>query len=81
VRKEDIIEYANRWGPIAKSKRRRVAESTLTPFEKLSLAGALREHALFLHPDWPTEKQRREDHENHIRLIEALRSVKPPRHR
>src|ERR1017187_3932977 len=43
--------------------------------EGLLIADELRRHAQRLHPDWPSEEDRREDLETHIRVSAALRSV------
>ncbi len=80
MRKEDILAYVQRpWAEIERSKRRWIAEQAaqMTPAEKLAVGDMLRNHALAVHPDWPTEEQRREDLAVHIRVSEALRSVKP----
>jgi hypothetical protein len=81
MRKEDLIAYARRdWQAIAASKRQRWAEqkSQMTAAEALSVGDALRQHAIALRNDWPTEEDRRKDLASHIRVAEMLRSVKPP---
>jgi hypothetical protein len=79
MRKEDILEYVNRdWAAIERMKLRHWATQRLTPTEALVACGNLRDYALSLHPDWPTEKDRREDLANHIRVSESLRRVKLP---
>lgn len=47
--------------------------------EGLLIADELRRHALRLHPDWPSEEDRQEDLETHIRVGAALRSVQAVR--
>src|SRR5512140_2676952 len=43
--------------------------------EGLLIADELRRHAQRLHPDWPSDEDRQEDLETHIRVSAALRSV------
>lgn len=45
---------------------------TLAPAERLRLADELRQHALLLHPDWPTSEQRAADYEAHVRFSKRL---------
>ena len=45
----------------------------------LLIADELRQHAQRVHPDWPSEEDRREDLETHIRVGAALRSVQAVR--
>jgi hypothetical protein len=80
MRKEDILEYVNRdWAAIERMKLRHWSTYSQTPTEALMACGDLRNYALSLHPDWPTEKDRREDLANHIRVSESLGRVKLPR--
>lgn len=82
MRKEDLIAFARRdWEAIAALKRQRWAEqqSRMTPAELLEIGDRLRQHVKALHPDWPTEEQRREDLAVHIRVSESLRRVKLPK--
>lgn len=79
MRREDIIAFASRdWDAIAEHKRRYWADNAMTPDERLAIADELRNHALALHPDWPTPEQREEDLATHIRVGEALRRVRRP---
>lgn len=81
MRKEDLIAFAGRdWEAIAALKRSRWAEqkSRMTAAEALAVGDRLREHVKALHPDWPTEEQRRDDLAVHIRVSESLRRVKLP---
>lgn len=69
--KEDILAYVNRdWKAIERMKERRWF--SLSPSESLRMAEGLRQHALALHPDWPTETDRREDRLIHERVSESL---------
>jgi len=82
MRREDILAFANRdWRAIAAMKRRRWVEqkSRMTPAEALRVGDELRYHAQALHPDWPTEADRRDDLAVHIRVSESLRRVDPSR--
>jgi hypothetical protein len=80
VRKEDILEYVNRdWAAVERMKLRRWAEQPLTPTEALMACDDLRKYAQSLHPDWPTEEERRQDLANHVRVSELLGRVKLPR--
>jgi hypothetical protein len=54
---------------------------SLDPATRLRLADELRQHALALHPDWPTEAQRAEDLEAHLRLSERLERAASSRKR
>jgi urease accessory protein UreF len=78
MRTEGVIEYVNRdWKAIERMKRQVRAEirSHMTASEALRRGDELRRHAHALHPEWPTEEQRRRDLLTHIRVSEALRSV------
>lgn len=48
----------------------------LTPTEVFLIGNQLRETARLLHPGWPTEEDRQEDLETHIRVATVLRSVR-----
>lgn len=79
-----MAAFATRdWAEIERRKRRWIAEqqASLTPAEALAMGDALRNHALAVHPDWPTPEMRRADLEAHVRLCEMLRRVQPPRSR
>jgi len=41
----------------------------------IRLADELRRQALAQRPDWPSEEERREDYETHLRVITALSLV------
>jgi len=78
MRIEDVIDFARRdWKAIEKMKReRRVEEmSQMTPADALEVGDALRHHAQALHPDWPTDDDRKKDLLVHLRVSESLRSV------
>lgn len=53
----------------------------LTAAERLALADELRKHALLLHPDWPTDAQRRADYEAHVLLSERFERAAASRKR
>jgi hypothetical protein len=81
VRKEDVIAFARRdWQAIAELKQRRWTQqkAQMTPAEALAVGDELRHHALTLHPDWPTEADRRKDLASHVRVSEMLSRAKPP---
>ncbi len=48
----------------------------LTPEEIFRIGDELRELARRLRPDWPSEEERQEDLEVHVRVAAALRSVR-----
>jgi hypothetical protein len=50
------------------------------PAAGVRIADELRRQILLARPDWPSERERQEDLEMHLRLIEAIRRV-PPRGR
>ncbi len=72
---EDLRAYAGRaWHLVAALKRehwaREVARrGALATFEA---SEALRAHMCRLRPDWPSERERREDLEHHIALKRAI---------
>jgi hypothetical protein len=47
------------------------------PAGGLRVADALRRQVRAARPDWPSERERREDMEMHLRLIEVFRRVVP----
>lgn len=49
---------------------------TMTPEEALHIGDELRETARRIHPDWPSEEERREDLATHIRVSAGLRLVR-----
>ncbi len=67
------------WGAVRASKE--AYWRTLEPLDRLRLADELRQHALLLHPDWPTAEQRAADHEAHVRLSERLEHAASARKR
>ena len=74
MRKEDLIAFANRdWKAIAESKQRRWDALSLE--QALRLGDILREHALAIHPNWPTLADREADWAVHARVSEMLRRV------
>jgi hypothetical protein len=78
LRKEDVLAYARRdWAAFERMKRERQVEqmSRMQPADALEVGDALRHHAQALHPDWPTEDDRRKDLAVHLRVSESLRSV------
>jgi hypothetical protein len=78
MRKEDILAFVQRdWTAIAEQKRQWRAEQAkrMTAAEALAIGDELRRYALGLHPDWPTEQQRREDFAMHVRISESLSRV------
>jgi hypothetical protein len=84
VQSDDLIAFANRdWEAIAVSKRRRwvMLRSQMTPAQALTVGDELREHMNTLRPGWPGHAERHDDAAVHIRVSEALRSVKPLRRR
>jgi hypothetical protein len=82
VRRDDVIAFANRdWEAIAASKRRRWSEQKLTPAEALRVGDELRHHASVLRADWPTEEDRRDDFDVHVRVSESLRRARPEKRR
>jgi len=70
----DLRAYAGRdWHLVAALKRehwaRELARGPLATFEA---SEALRTHMCRLRPDWPSERERREDLEHHIALKRAI---------
>jgi len=54
---------------------------SLDPATRLRLADELRQHALALHPDWPSAAQRAADYEAHVCLSERLERAASSRKR
>jgi hypothetical protein len=78
----DLARFARRdWSLLAGLKADHWAsmKSRHGAGESLLIADELRRHAQRLHPDWPSEEDRREDLETHIRVSAALRSVQAVR--
>jgi hypothetical protein len=74
MRREDIRAFASRdWNAIAESKAQ--YWRSLTPAESIRLADQLRRQVLSMHPDWPSESERQEDFESHVRVSRMLKSV------
>ena len=74
----DLVRFARRdWSVLAELKADYWAsmKTRQGAGEGLLIADELRRHAQRLHPDWPSEEDRREDLETHIRVSAALRSV------
>jgi hypothetical protein len=42
------------------------------PAASIRIADELRRQALAQKPDWPSEEERREDHETHLRVLAAI---------
>jgi len=84
MRKEDILAFVNRdWAAIERAKRLHWSQlrSQMTAEDALRVGDELRNHAHELHPDWPTEQQRRDDLATHVRVSESLRRVNLRRRR
>jgi hypothetical protein len=84
LREEDALSYARRdWNAIEAIKRAARLEqlSRMTPSERLRMGDALRNYAKALHPDWPTDDDRKKDLAVHLRVSESLRSVATARGR
>jgi len=80
--REALLDFVDRMKELERVKQRRLAEPhEETPAERLRQGDALRDHIQSIHPDWPTEEQRREDFLTHVRVSEMLRSVKPKNRR
>ncbi len=74
----DIVRFASRdWDRLARQKAEYWASLKAREGygEGLLIADEFRRHALRLHPGWPSEQDRQEDLESHIRVAAALRSV------
>jgi hypothetical protein len=81
ISKEDLIAYARRdWAAFERMKRERWAEQReqMTAADVLRMGDALREWVQTIHPDWPTDEDRKKDIATHIRVAEMLRRVQPP---
>jgi hypothetical protein len=72
-------EGGHDWAAVRASKE--AYWRTLSPAERLRLSDELRQHALLLHPDWPTPEQRAADYEAHVRLSERLEHAASARKR
>jgi hypothetical protein len=84
MRREDIIEYANRdWRRAERAKEQYWVErkKQMTPQEVLALVDDLRASVIARRPDWPSEEERRLDLETHARVSEMLQSVRISRGR
>jgi hypothetical protein len=78
-----ILEFVRRdWASFERSEAEywRAYRQEQGPGAGIAVADELRRHLARVRPEWPTERERREDHETHLRVIEALRRV-PPRDR
>jgi len=78
----DLARFAQRdWSALAELKADYWASMKAREGagEGLLIADELRRHAQRLHPDWPSEEDRREDLDTHIRVSAALRSVQAVR--
>lgn len=84
MRREDILAFARRdWQAIAASKRQRWAaqKASMTPGDALRVGDDLRNYVKSLHPNWPTEEDRREDLAVHVRVSGSLRRADTTRRR
>lgn len=78
----DLARFAQRdWSALAELKADYWASMKAREGagEGLLIADELRRHAQRLHPDWPSDEDRQEDLEVHIRVSAALRSVQAVR--
>ena len=74
----DIRAFANRdWRRIRALKDRYWIERkrSLTPAEALDVGDDLRQWALTVRPDWPSDEERREDLAHHTHLANLLLRV------
>ena len=72
----DIRGYVSRdWAAARDGKDAYWAErvARLGPVEGLRIADELRRQAILENPAWPTDDDRREDIQNHVRVAERLR--------
>src|SRR5258708_33260828 len=69
MKREDVVAFARRdWGAIEASKRQRLAaqKASMTPADALRVGDELRNYAKSLHPNWPSEEDRRNDLAVHV---------------
>jgi hypothetical protein len=75
VDREQLRAYAGRaWARAAALKRAHWASEFAArgPTATFEAAQALREHMCALRPDWPTDRERREDLAHHVALKRAI---------
>lgn len=78
VEASDIVRFARRdWNALAglKADHWATLKARRGPDAGLLIADELRRHARETRPDWPSEQDRQDDLEVHIRVSAALRSV------
>ena len=79
MRREDLIAFARRdWASVASAKDRFWIEQKrrMTATEALQLAEALRSSVISRRGDWPSDDERRDDLETHVRVSESLRRAR-----
>lgn len=79
MRREDLIAFARRdWTSLASAKDRFWVQQKrqMTASEALHLADALRSSVVSRRADWPSDDERRNDLEMHVRVSESLRRVR-----
>jgi len=78
VKRADLKAFAERdWAAVADLKVSYWAnlKKTSGPGLAIQVGDELRRHAIALHPQWPTDEDRREDLATHARVAAALKSV------
>ena len=79
MRREDLIAFARRdWTSVASMKDRFWVEQKrqMTAAEALQLADSLRSSVVSRRGDWPSDDERRNDLETHVRVSESLRRAR-----
>lgn len=74
---EAYLAFLDRdWDAIAAMKARtwREQKKRMTTRELFALMDGFRVHTKSIRPDWPSEAERREDFEHHVRLHNLLRN-------
>lgn len=75
VSADQLRAYALRdWAGIARAKQR--GTNVEGPAEALALSQALWDHMRQIDPHWPTDAQRRDDFEHHVRLVQIGRRLR-----
>lgn len=80
---DDVRTFTGRdWSAIANDKERywRAWKLEHGAAGGIRVAETLRAHARKARPDWPSESERREDLETHLRVIEVIRRARPHGH-
>lgn len=78
MRPEDLRAFAERdWeaGLESEVAARRERKARLGVGDSLALADSLRRHIQSIRPDWPSQEDREEDAETHLRVQRMLASV------